>query len=335
MGVGCLKPMAISPTQSNALAALRTFLMGVLPGTSGQDPAVFQGTIAGTVLTVAPLPGLAGGGIVGSIAVNSPLLGAAPGTFVLAQLTGLTGGVGTYQVSVSQALQLPRTMSTGVSVVTGQANRVPEPNNPWFVVMTPLRSRRLSTNLDKSGDVKFTGTIAGTTMTVTAVARGAIAARSQLFGVGVAAGTLIVQQLTGAAGGIGTYQVSPTQTIAVPQTLSAGRKTLQINTEEAIQLDFHAPDFTSGDHANTVSTLLRDEYATSIFKALPAPQNQITPLFADDPRQMPFINAENQFEQRFSLDCLLQVNETVDVSQEFADAVVIGLIEVDSHYPPH
>jgi len=328
-------PASISPTQSNALEALRSVLLSWLPGTVGQDPAVFQGRITGNILTVTALPGLPAGGIQGSIAMNSPVLGAAPGTFIISQLTGTAGGVGTYQVTGSpQQVTNARTMATGVSVVAGQANRVPEPNNPWFVVMTPILTKRLSTNLVTSGDVKFTGSIAGTTLTVSAVGHGVIDAGSQLFGVNVVSPTQILRQLTGAAGGPGTYQISTTQTLS-SQTLSAGRKKLQLNIQENIQLDFHAPDYTSGDFAHTVSALMRDEYGTAAFKALPAPQNQVTPLFADDPHQMPMTNAEIQYENRFVLDCNLQVNEIVVVPQEYADAVVVGLIEVDSHYPPH
>lgn len=54
----------------------------------------------------------------------------------------------------------------------------------------------------------FTASIAGTTMTVTAVESGIVKANMELVGIGVEAGTTIVSQLTGATGGIGTYTVS-------------------------------------------------------------------------------------------------------------------------------
>lgn len=61
-----------------------------------------------------------------------------------------------------------------------------------------------------------TGSIAGTTLNVTAVASGQLQAGQTLAGAPVAllAGTTIVRQLTGAAGGIGTYAVSRSQTVA-------------------------------------------------------------------------------------------------------------------------
>lgn len=63
-------------------------------------------------------------------------------------------------------------------------------------------------------EVDFTGSIAGTVLSVTAVASGELADGKTLSGGGVAAGTLITGQLTGTTGGIGTYSVSISQTVA-------------------------------------------------------------------------------------------------------------------------
>lgn len=60
----------------------------------------------------------------------------------------------------------------------------------------------------------FTGSIAATTLTVTALASGTIVPNQPLAGAGITAGTYIVSQLTGTTGGIGTYQVSASQTVA-------------------------------------------------------------------------------------------------------------------------
>jgi hypothetical protein len=60
----------------------------------------------------------------------------------------------------------------------------------------------------------FTGSIGTTTLNVTAVASGVLAAGQTVIGGATVANTRIVKQLTGAAGGIGTYQVSISQTVA-------------------------------------------------------------------------------------------------------------------------
>lgn len=60
-----------------------------------------------------------------------------------------------------------------------------------------------------------TGSISGNVLTVTAVGSGTVVAGATISGTGIASGTKIVSQLTGTAGGIGTYAVDiPEQTVA-------------------------------------------------------------------------------------------------------------------------
>ena len=72
----------------------------------------------------------------------------------------------------------------------------------------------------------FTGSIAGTTLTVTAVAAGLVTPDMAVSGGTVTTGTTIVKQLTGDAGGVGTYQVSVSKTVASATLLG----TAPINT---------------------------------------------------------------------------------------------------------
>ncbi len=65
-----------------------------------------------------------------------------------------------------------------------------------------------------SRTASFTGSIATTTLTVSAISAGAIYPSMQLTGTGVTAGTRIVAQLTGTTGGAGTYTVSVSQTVS-------------------------------------------------------------------------------------------------------------------------
>ena len=60
----------------------------------------------------------------------------------------------------------------------------------------------------------FTGSIATTTLTVSAISAGSIFPSMQITGTGVTAGTRIVAQLTGTTGGTGTYTVSVSQTVS-------------------------------------------------------------------------------------------------------------------------
>jgi len=66
----------------------------------------------------------------------------------------------------------------------------------------------------------FTGVISGTTLTVTAITNGTIAINQALFGVGVTQATVITALGTG-TGGVGTYTVNQSQTVASTQMNSA------------------------------------------------------------------------------------------------------------------
>lgn len=66
-----------------------------------------------------------------------------------------------------------------------------------------------------------TGAIAGTTLTVSAVTSGSLVGGNSITGTNVLTGTQVVSQLSGTAGGIGTYSVNQSQTVA-STTLTAG-----------------------------------------------------------------------------------------------------------------
>ena len=66
----------------------------------------------------------------------------------------------------------------------------------------------------------FTGSISGTTLTVTAITNGTIAINQALFGVNVTQATVITALGTG-TGGVGTYTINQSQTVASTQMNSA------------------------------------------------------------------------------------------------------------------
>lgn len=305
----------IQPTQSDAQAALRSFLLSVLPpnvdvvlGVANRAPEPqstrfvvmtpmrfgrletnvdstadvrFTGSIAPASASFdGSIDGtvLTADGVTGTIAVGGLVTGssAASGTQITAQLSGAPGAAGTYSVNLPQTAAGPMAETHGV-------------------------------------------------MTVTAVSFGAIATGAAVFGVGVAVPTQVTALGSG-AGGTGTYVVSPSQTFSAG-TLASGAQSMQQNSTMDVQLDFHSDDLTAGDMAQVVSTVFRDEYATSAFAALNA---SISPLYADDPRYMPFINESQQTEWRWVVDACVQVNQTVSVPQQYADAVSVTLIDVDT-----
>jgi len=218
-------------------------------------------------------------------------------------------------------------LPSGVEVIQAQVNRVPEPKGPDFVTMNAIRRERLETNVDDYDDASFTAVIAGTAMTVSAVVLGKLVAGAALFGANLAAGSAIVSQTSGTPGGVGVYVVAPSQAVA-SQAMAAGLALLSQPTKVVVQLDVHGPN--SGDNAQAISTALRDDYAVFFFE-----RNgySAAPLYSEDPRQIPFINAEKQYEDRWVIEASLQVNPTLSLPQQFADQAVITTINVEETYP--
>lgn len=219
-------------------------------------------------------------------------------------------------------------LPASVVVIRAGINRVPEPIGTDFVVMTPIMRPPLSTNVETSTEIPMTASIAGTLMTVTAlVGPPAIAKGMAVSGAGVAVASVITTLGTG-TGGIGTYTVKPSQTVA-SGSIFAGTKAILRPTEYTVQLDVHGP--ASADNAQIISTLLRDNYACDFFTASSI---DMQTLYASGPRQLFFNNGEQQYEERWIVDSCMQINPVVSVAQQFAGTVDLGLINVDVTYPP-
>jgi hypothetical protein len=75
-----------------------------------------------------------------------------------------------------------------------------------------------------------TGSIASTTLTISAVASGTIQIGDVVSGIGMASPTVILEQLSGSAGGVGTYRVNYAQTITSEAMTGAASARNQIVT---------------------------------------------------------------------------------------------------------
>lgn len=95
------------------------------------------------------------------------------------------------------------------------------------------------------------------------------------------------------------------------------------STQVDVQVNFYGPSST--DFAQVFSTMFRDLYGCDFLK----PYN-IQPLWSDDGRQMPLVDGEQQYEARWLVRTLLQVNPAVSTSQDFTDNVTIKLVEADT-----
>ena len=154
-------------------------------------------------------------------------------------------------------------LPSGVEVIRGQANRVPAPRVPNYVVFTDMRNPRLATNVD-------------------------------------------------------TWD----------ESAPAIEMRYEQETDAVYQVDVYGP--ASADNARIVTTLFRDEFAASFFRDN---GGFASPLYADDPRQLPFRDENQQIETRWVFEAHLQVDAVVTIEQPFADSGKVGVINVDAEYP--
>ena len=232
-----------------------------------------------------------------------------------------------FNVDKALRLFLATILPSNIKIIRGQTNRVPEPADTNFLVMTPIRRTPFELPVDQFVDAKFVGSIAGNLMTITGVDYGSLKVGSLVFGVGVT--TSVSGQVSGSVGGTGVYSVSPSGTIG-SEVLAAGVLDAIQSTEVVIQIDVHGPN--GGDNAQRVLTMLRDQYAFDVFSRQGL---GVFPLTAESRGQIPFINAEQAYEDRWIIEASLQVNASVsDIPQEFFDSIIIGFTPVDIKYLP-
>lgn len=222
---------------------------------------------------------------------------------------------------------------SGTEVIKAQVNRVPEPRGLDFVLMNSIGSARLETNVDTVADIILTASIAETgplfnspaTMTVTAIQNGTLVPGNPLSAPTIFGETHVSRFLTG-QGGTGTYEVTPSRVFA-SGLIYAGQSSILTQTQVDIQLDVHGP--TSADNARRIVALLRSEYGVDAFKAS---NPNIAPLYSSDARQGAFVNAEQQYEDRWIVTASLQASVVTIVGQQFADQMKVGLVNVDAAY---
>jgi hypothetical protein len=108
-----------------------------------------------------------------------------------------------------------------------------------------------------SRTASFTGSIATTTLTVSAVSAGTIYPSMQISGTGVTAGTRIVAQLTGTTGGTGTYTVSASQTVSSTAMTGDLPSKIQVSQDGLYDLQFSAQLVNTTNDVQTVSIWFR------------------------------------------------------------------------------
>lgn len=122
-----------------------------------------------------------------------------------------------------------------------------------------------------SGIATATGSISGTTLTITTISAAVIYPECQVYGTGVIKGTRIVRQLTGTTGNVGTYEVTISQTLASTAALkfSIGNAGYYFITN--LQLDSDGAEMLIGCGGVTLSNFYKSGSNSKItsFAAVP------------------------------------------------------------------
>lgn len=214
-------------------------------------------------------------------------------------------------------------LPAGTPVIQAQTNRVPEPHEVDFVSMTPILRERLETNVDSYDSAQDVQVLTFTTLT-SIPSVGDVLVNS----LGASTGTVVsvsglavtVNALTQAYFAIGDAVSNTTHVGAVGTVtgVAYGGATSMQPIKMTIQLDIHGP--LAGDNAQIVSTLLRDTYGVDQFATSGF---DVVPLYATDPKQLPFLNGEEQVETRYVVDAVLQCNPVVTIPQQYGNAASV------------
>ena len=207
--------------------------------------------------------------------------------------------------------------AVGITTALGQDNYVPELPDDDFIVATSLNVMRMGTNSHKDRDALFVGSISGDTLTITSVYPDfdkPILIGLKVYGVGVAANTRVIKFLTG-SGGIGNYQINNTQTLT-SRDLAISATEITQPTEWSVQLDVHGSN--SRDNCLKITATFNDQYGVSLFKDSGF---NVSPLYATEPHQVPFQNAEQQIENRWVFDLHMQYNPTITAPAQYFESV--------------
>lgn len=223
--------------------------------------------------------------------------------------------------AILQSFGLTNSAGTAIPIIRGLVNRTAAPAAPDYAELWPLGRSRLEFNTDTYADNVFTASISGNVLTVTAISNGSVQIGATLYGANITGAPIVTG---GAGGGVGTYNLSVSLT-AASGTIYAGTKTMTQPQAMAVQMDIHGPS--SADNATALTT---QWFSQAGVDAANAQGGIIMPLYASDPRQFGFVNDQNQYEERWSIDLHFQANPAVLVTQQFADQLTATAEAVES-----
>jgi hypothetical protein len=112
--------------------------------------------------------------------------------------------------------------------------------------------------------------------------------------------------------------------------MACGNIVITQPTQIDLQLDLHAEDYPgqpvsavsrAADMAQTVVTAFNTAYGTDTMST-------VTPLYAGDPKQLGFVNQEEQIENRWTVDIAVQANIAINQPMQFFTSAFVTIVVV-------
>lgn len=91
-----------------------------------------------------------------------------------------------------------------------------------------------------------------------------------------------------------------------------------------IQVDIYGDS--AGDRAVALETVFRSSYATDRLQSI---NDKVIPLYSTQALQSPFISAEEQWENRYTITLTIQMQVTISLQQDYFDAVDLSIEKVN------
>lgn len=103
--------------------------------------------------------------------------------------------------------------------------------------------------------------------------------------------------------------------------VAAGTDAVGRSNSIDVQADVYGPN--SNDNAQVIATLFRDAYGCEAMAG-----TGVQPLYCEDGQQMPLVNGEYQYQDRWTLRLALQANPAISTPMQFAPNVRLNTVEL-------
>ena len=121
--------------------------------------------------------------------------------------------------------------------------------------------------------------------------------------------------------------LSTNKQVWTPGSVNPGIDSNSTSTQWKVQIDVFGPN--AGTNVVACANLVRTSYACDVFTASGI---DMQPLYGTEPRNMAIVNGEAQYENRWTFEFLAQFNPVISTPLDFAIALTIQLVEVDTTF---